>query len=272
MMRWYAILIWFYLSEEGYTHVMRLDDDSYIHSKIEYNMFDYVRNNKIRYGFVQPTYEPGGEAFDALVDGYLNKNPNVTSQNLIQSYKQDRGVGFYNNFFMADVSFFITPPAASLLTLIDRSKLIFTQRTGDLVIQSAVARLFLKPEEVHWFRDLTYEHMTLCGKEKCGPLIHKGCPQNGGVSRGKGYTHAEWMTFATEQVRNRFANNPKKCSVPINHYFVGAEDVRTCSRLGSKCGFYLKMVSGVNDTVVEDMAWLNKVYDGGKMVMGEKML
>jgi len=77
------------------------------------------------------------------------------------------------------------------------------------------------------------------------------------------------MTFAKEQVRNRFAHNPKKCSVPINQYFVGAEDVRTCSRLRSRCGFYLKMVSGVNDTV-EDVAWLNKLHDGGGMMMIDK--
>jgi len=177
MMRWFAVLIWFYLDAEGYSHCMRLDDDSYILTEIEYNLFDFMRDNNKRYAFRQPVYEPGGEEFDAVIDKYLVEHSNDTSMSreLIDLYKQDDGVAFYNNFFMADISFFLKPPAASLLRVIDESKLMFTHRTGDLVIQSAVVRLFLPPDQVHWFQDFTYEHMTLCGKDKCGPMIRKGC-------------------------------------------------------------------------------------------------
>ena len=173
MMRWFAVLIWHYLDAENYTHCMRLDDDSYILSKIEYNLFDYMRDNKKRYAFRNPVLE-SDDKFDLLMDEYLAKYPESTSPELIELYKRERGVGFYNNFFMADVSFFLSPPASSLLRIIDESKLIFTRRTGDLVIQSAVVRLFLRPDEIHWFRDFTYEHMTLCRKDKCGYLVRKG--------------------------------------------------------------------------------------------------
>ena len=174
MMRWFAVLIWKYLDIEGYTHCMRLDDDSYILSKIEYNLFDYMRINKKRYGFRQPVYEPGGNEFDAVVNKYLIDYPNSTSRELVDLYNQDRGVGFYNNFHIGEVAFFLSPPASTLLRIIDESKLIFTQRLGDLVIQSTVVRLFLAPNEVHWFRDFTYEHMTVCRKDKCGFKIPKG--------------------------------------------------------------------------------------------------
>lgn len=174
MMRWFAVLIWKYLDIEGYTHCMRLDDDSYILSKIEYNLFDYMRINKKRYGFRQPVYEPGGNEFDAVVDKYLIDYPNSTSRELVDLYNQDRGVGFYNNFHIGEVAFFLSPPASTLLRIIDESNLIFTQRLGDLVIQSTVVRLFLEPNEVHWFRDFTYEHMTVCRKDKCGFKIPKG--------------------------------------------------------------------------------------------------
>lgn len=179
-----------------------------------------------------------------MIDKYLVEHSNDTSMSreLIDLYKQDDGVAFYNNFFMADISFFLKPPAASLLRVIDESKLMFTHRTGDLVIQSAVVRLFLPPDQVHWFQDFTYEHMTLCGKDKCGPMIRKGCLQNGGVSRGIGqYTNAEWRKFATEEVQYRFKDNPKKCSLPIVENLIGAEDVRLCSRPGSRCDYYLQL-------------------------------
>ena len=76
------------------------------------------------------------------------------------------------------------------------------------------------------------------------------CPQNGGVSRAVGlYTDEEWRKFAEENVVNRFNHNPKKCSIPINQYFVGCEDVRQCSRLNRQCGFYLKeLLHGENET------------------------
>ena len=173
MMRWFAVLIWHYLDAENYTQCMRLDDDSYILSKIEYNLFDFMRDNKKRYAFRNPVHEPDFD-LDRLTDNFLTENPTVTSPELKDLYKRETGVGFYNNFFMADISFFLTPPASLLLRIIDESKLIFTKRTGDLVIHSTVVRLFLKPEEIHWFRDWTYEHMTICRKDKCGYMIRKG--------------------------------------------------------------------------------------------------
>lgn len=51
----------------GYTHVMRLDDDSYIHSKIEYNMFDHMRTHGRKYGFRQPVRDSAvGKGYDAV--------------------------------------------------------------------------------------------------------------------------------------------------------------------------------------------------------------
>ena len=57
MMQFYAVRIWPFLNELGYTHVMRLDDDSYIYSKIVYNLFEFMRVNEKRYGFRQPVME-----------------------------------------------------------------------------------------------------------------------------------------------------------------------------------------------------------------------
>jgi alpha 1,2-mannosyltransferase len=188
MIRWFAILIWKYLAQEGYSHVMRMDDDSYLHSKIDYNIFDYMRNNNRRYGFRMPVLEEAvGVGYDVIIDEFLNVNPKATSQELIDSFMKERYVGFYNNWFIADISFFLTPPASLLLDLIDQTDIIYTQRTGDLVIHSTAVRLFLRPDQIRWFRDFTYEHMTLCRKERCGAWVTNGCPQNGGEFNEQGY-------------------------------------------------------------------------------------
>lgn len=231
MMRWFAILLWPYLENEGYSHVMRMDDDSYIHSKIEYNLFDYMRSEGKRYGFRQPVRDSGvGRGYDAIVNEFLMQNPNATTKEMIDTYYNvSKRVGFYNNFFIADISFFTSEPVKGLLRAIDESKLIYEERTGDLVVHSTVVRLFAPPQQIVWFRDFTYEHMTLCRLEQCGAekrLNYKGCPENGGISRGLGvYTDEEWNEFATK-IQKQFNAS---CEVQIDLNFIGADDsVRDC--------------------------------------------
>ncbi|EJK54436.1 hypothetical protein THAOC_25934, partial [Thalassiosira oceanica] len=90
MMRWYAVLIWFYLSEEGYTHVMRMDDDSYITSQIRYNLFGFMRQNNKRYAFRQPTVDDGvGRGYNELIDKFLDDHPNVTPPAQIELTKKE---------------------------------------------------------------------------------------------------------------------------------------------------------------------------------------
>ncbi|EED93880.1 predicted protein [Thalassiosira pseudonana CCMP1335] len=233
MMRWFGILIWKYLTAEGYSHVMRMDDDSFIHSKIQYDLFQYLRVNGKRYAFRQPVVDDAvGKGYDEMIDKFLIDNSDATTQELSEHFKRDRNVGFYNNWFMADLSFFASTPVSTLLDIIDKSKLIYTQRTGDLVIHSTVVRLFLRPEEIYWARDFTYEHMTLCTREKC-----KGCPNNGGISRGVGVSNAEWNAFVDE-VRDIYNG----CTLFQDNEFIGAKDVGECSRLESQCGFYLELL------------------------------
>jgi hypothetical protein len=119
-----------------------------------------MRENKKKYAFRQPVRDSGvGKGYDKVVDDYLLEHPNATSQELINTYKNvSKRVGFYNNFFMAEISFFTNEPVVGLLRAIDESTLIYKERTGDLVIHSTAVRLFLHPNEIHWFRDFTYEH------------------------------------------------------------------------------------------------------------------
>jgi hypothetical protein len=261
MMRWFAILIWPYLSKLGYTHVMRLDDDSYIHSEIKYNLFDYMRDNHKVYGFRQPVIEDAvGYGWDSLVDTFLSVYKDATTQEQIDDFKKDRRISFYNNFFIADISFFMRPPALIFLNVIDRSNLIYTQRTGDLVIHSTVVRLLLPPDKIHWFRDFSYQHMTLCTNPKCGFGVVNGCPQNGGLSRGVGtYTNEEWNAI-TADLKQKIQYD-KKVVVPSvdkpsreclwllrDRTYIGAKDVMKCLKRTERCYPYLKQFLNSNET------------------------
>ena len=225
----------------------RMDDDSYLHSKIQYNMFDFMRNNNKRYGFRMPVVEDANVPYQ-LVQTFLKQYPNSTSQDQIETYVHNKEVAFYNNWFIADISFFLTPPASLLLDTIDKSKIIYTNRTGDLAIQSTVVRLFLHPNEIEYFRDFTYEHMTLCTRDKC-----KGCPQNGGVARGIGaHTDKQWHYQVGGDVLRRFKDNIK-CDVSLKNDYIGADDVGDCIQLRSRwtqCGYYLRMLINTSSSTM----------------------
>lgn len=271
MMRWFAIHIWPYLSSRGYTHVMRLDDDSYIHSPIRYNLFEYMRNHDKVYAFRQPVIEEGvgvgwDTLIDSLVDGYNDTNHRddgtttiIISQEQIDEFRKDRRISFYNNFFIANINFFMRPPASTLLKWIDESNLIYTQRTGDLVIHSTVVRLLLPPERIHWFRDFAYQHMTLCTKPQCGHGVVKGCPQNGGLSRGVGtYTDDEWSAI-TKDMKQKVQYDKKVVDLRVDRpdricqgmirtqTYIGALDVRKCLKRKERCYPYLKQFLSDNE-------------------------
>mmetsp|Transcript_6165 Transcript_6165/g.13969 ORF Transcript_6165/g.13969 Transcript_6165/m.13969 type:complete len:461 (+) Transcript_6165:56-1438(+) len=243
MIQWYAVRIWPFLTKRGYTHVMRMDDDSYIYSVIQYNMFEYMRQNDKRYAFRQPCIENNvGVGFFEIIDEFLsNLTSGVVDPTNLDTYHSSPKLGFYNNFFIADISFFMAPPVSTLLNVIDESKQIYEQRTNDLIIQSLLVRLFLSPEQVLWIRDFTYEHTTLVG----GVWREKGCLQNGGISRGIGsHSDAEWKQIQDAYER-RFSHNPlcvtKKAVRKAWH--VGAGDIAQCEDPNGECAKGLQYFS-----------------------------
>jgi alpha 1,2-mannosyltransferase len=49
MRRWYGILIYKYLTDLGYEWYMRMDDDSLLHSVINYDLFKFMYDNNYEY-------------------------------------------------------------------------------------------------------------------------------------------------------------------------------------------------------------------------------
>ena len=243
MIRWYSCLVWPYLTDKGYTHVMRMDDDSYIYSVIKYNLFDYMRKHGKRYAFRQPTADSIGVGYlNTLIDEFLEVNPNVSKPELVEDYHRQRTLGFYNNWFIADISFFLTPPVSTFLDIVDKSHIMYTQRTNDLLIQSVMVRLFLWPNEIHWFQDFTYEHMTVKKKH------NSTCPSVGGLTRGNGTDESQWRTIS-EDFLSRFDSDCMVYKIVREEPYIynGTYDClgsKICQleSLNSRHGYYLKKI------------------------------
>lgn len=63
MIRFYAVQIFDILRNLGYDWFFRMDDDSFIHSKIDYDLFLFMENNQFEYGYRVDIKEPERTSF-----------------------------------------------------------------------------------------------------------------------------------------------------------------------------------------------------------------
>jgi hypothetical protein len=59
MIRLFTRMLWDLAAELGYEYVMRLDEESLLHSSIQYNLFEYMASNDLEYGYRQVAWESG---------------------------------------------------------------------------------------------------------------------------------------------------------------------------------------------------------------------
>ena len=160
MIRFYSVTIWNTLASLGYKWVTRFDDDSQIYSHIDYNLFDFMRDSGFQYGFRSYSEECKDGGFEHFVDSYVKRNK-IDMQN--RRYCDFLGkFGFYNNFYITNISWWLnTLEVKNMMAQFDKSGLIFSRRTNDLVFQTAAVKLFLPTELRHHFVDFSYSHHTV---------------------------------------------------------------------------------------------------------------
>lgn len=165
MISFFAIHVWEVAAAAGYEWVMRLDEDSFILSPIEYNLVEFMRSNNKQYGYRMDTHEAHAYAvgFPQLLRAFLamsSREPTTLLRHCtppdLDGLAQDWDhYSFYNNFFISNASFWRQPNVAELLQFIARSGGIYTHRWGDAPIHTAAVQIFMLEEQVHKFEDWT---------------------------------------------------------------------------------------------------------------------
>jgi alpha 1,2-mannosyltransferase len=216
MIRFFALLVFDKLDELGYDWFMRLDDDSFIHSKIDYNLFEFMEKKGYEYGYRVEQCEGkcGMLGFEETVLDYIASerikpaffyehlkrssikiilkngvktilmklNPS-RSYSLEPLYEYDRWI-YYNNFFITKLSFWKRPDVRSFLHHLDRTGGGYKYRWGDACQQSVAVQTFMPKEKVYKFKDWTYEHATLASN---GKLLF------GGIFEGKSIRRSDYV-------------------------------------------------------------------------------
>lgn len=174
MMRLFAIRLWHIMHMLGYTWVMRLDDDSLLLSPIRYNIFAFMEQHGYQYAYRNVAVESPGYLFWDFIQSFVHEYPHHIHNisHLMDSCGNKESIadfsfsncghmsGFYNNFFVANVTRWLQPDVQDLLHSFDDSGMIFLEHWSDLPIQSVVVRLLFREDEIHRFVGWSYAHFS----------------------------------------------------------------------------------------------------------------
>lgn len=172
MCRWYGISVFRYVKNLGYDWILRLDDDSYIHSIINYDLFKFMYDNKKIYGYKCLSNESikWRKNFIEILCKYILYKKLYEKYDILLKYyikEQDKWIsdhfnliGPYTNFFLTNVNNWTTPDVEEFLNYIDNNGGIYKYRWGDLIIHTAVINIFFNHKTHHHFKDFDYEHAT----------------------------------------------------------------------------------------------------------------
>jgi Glycolipid 2-alpha-mannosyltransferase len=211
MMHWYAIGLWdffaIYNQETGcsYRYLFRLDEDSYLHSPIRYDIFNFMERNNYVYGYRLCAYEM--RVTQRIMKVFRRTRPSFQP---VREVDLDM-CGFYNNFFVADIQHFQIPSVQDFLRTVDRQGLIYRRRLGDLMIHSLSVYFFAPPERIHRFLDFTYQHGT--------ENQTSGCVVWGGIEAGYDDEDAE------RTLNEYFQSQVVELACPSNATFLSEEDL-----------------------------------------------
>ena len=133
----------------------RLDDDSELLQPIGYDVFRWMQERSIQYGYILIHYDSllcTKGLWDA-VESYIKLN-NIRSQ-----FEWKEPMIYYNNFELSDLSIWTSPLYKRFIDYIDRLGGIFYHRWGDAPIKSLAVSLFVPENKTHYFLDVAYKHV-----------------------------------------------------------------------------------------------------------------
>lgn len=156
MCKFFALDIYSYLKQ--YDYYLRCDTDCKIKSPT-YDLFHYVHQNRIEYGYALRKLEAHKitrETLTPFVLEYLEKcTLKATSP---MDYPLTTCFNFYNNFHIGKVSFFLRPDVQHFLQAVNDTGRILSDRWGDSTIQAYAVRMFMNPHRVQLIPNFTYVH------------------------------------------------------------------------------------------------------------------
>lgn len=156
----------FYKHIKEYKYYCRLDTDSFLTGKINFDFFQSMKNNDFLYGYI-------AEIKEAPI-AVKNLDDYLSTKNYFKENQQKRGVLFkndkynlrciYNNFEVIDLSIFDRDDIKNFINDIVASNNIYQLRWGDAPLRTIMVSLFLERDQIVRFKNIDYTHQYLIQK------------------------------------------------------------------------------------------------------------
>lgn len=150
-----------------YEYYWRVDPDIKIYCDINYDVFQYMKDNNKKYSFtislheyretIPTLWETTREFIDTYPE-YLDEDNNMAwiSDDNGRTYN---GCHFWSNFEIASLDFFRLEAYDKYFEYLDKAGGFFYERWGDAPVHSIAASLFLPKDSIHFFGDIGYFHV-----------------------------------------------------------------------------------------------------------------
>ncbi|PSS23487.1 glycosyltransferase family 15 protein [Amorphotheca resinae ATCC 22711] len=192
MCRWFSGFFYRHPALNDIRYYWRVEPNVKFFCDIDYDVFRYIGDNNITYGFTINIYDdpntlpslwPETMNFTSKHPEYLNPS-NSLDWLTDSSLRPDKHMiangystcHFWSNFEIGDLQFWRSPAYGAYFDHLDRAGGFFYERWGDAPVHSIALGLFEDNSRIHWFRDIGYQHTVFSNcpdSPKC-----TGCRKN----------------------------------------------------------------------------------------------
>ncbi|OIP76251.1 MAG: hypothetical protein AUK06_00285 [Parcubacteria group bacterium CG2_30_36_18] len=163
MCRFFSGLVYRHPGLKDYDWYWRLDTDSFLLSKIDYDVFYFMQKHNYMYGYITMLKDR-----PETVKGLWDLTKKYIRENKIQpTFLHKFTLGgvwnrtiYYTNFEIGKLDFWHSEKFISYFNYLDRSGGIYKYRWGDTPIHSLAIYMFIPEKQVHQFSDIAYKHQS----------------------------------------------------------------------------------------------------------------
>ena len=161
MCRFMSVPIFQHPAVKNYDYLWRLDTDSFLLDKIDYDVFELMKSNDYIYGYLT-IWKDEKDAVKGLWDAtkqFLKENnikPTFLNK-FISNETWDMSY-YYTNFEISKIDFWLSDGPLNYFNYLDRIGGTYKYRWGDHVIHLLMLSIFAQEDQIHKFSDIAYQH------------------------------------------------------------------------------------------------------------------
>lgn len=164
MCRFMSGIIFQHPAVKDYHYLWRLDTDSFLLDKIDYDVFELMKKNDYIYGYICILKDEA----DAVTGLWETTKKYIEENNIVPMFLNrfisngdwDRSC-YYTNFEISKIDFWRSDEALSFFNYLDKTGGIYKHRWGDAVIHLLTVSMFVPESNVHKFSDIAYQHQGI---------------------------------------------------------------------------------------------------------------